>query len=253
MTIEAELESVLRAAATEHRVPGAVAGLLIGDETYTAVHGVANAEFPTPVTPASMSQVASITKTFTSAAVMLLVQEGRVRLEDPVARHLPDLGPATGLDFDTITVEHLLSHQAGFDGDYLFVEGSDDLAALRARPPPVRAGRGLLLQQRGLLDLRRADRGAQRPELRVVRPRAPPAPARDDRGGVHRGRSDHLSRAGAPRGVGRARRTCSAGWVGSRVGSSRPSTARPAASSPRSSICSPGVASSAPAPRSTAR
>jgi CubicO group peptidase (beta-lactamase class C family) len=131
MTIEAELTSVLDQVATEHRVPGAVAGLLIGDETHTAVHGVANVEFPTPVTPASMSQVASITKTFTSAAVMVLVQEGRVQLEDPVARHLPDLGPATGLDFDTITVQHVLSHQAGFDGDFLFVEGSDDLAALR--------------------------------------------------------------------------------------------------------------------------
>ncbi len=132
MTIEDELASALRKAAGEHHVPGAVAGLLVGSESYSAAHGVTNVEFPAPVTPASMSQVASITKTFTSAAAMLLVQEGRLRLDDPVARHLPDLGPATGLDLDTITVEHVLSHQAGFDGDYLFVEGiTDDLTALR--------------------------------------------------------------------------------------------------------------------------
>lgn len=131
MTIEAELESVLRTAAAEHHVPGAVAGLLVRDQTYTAVHGVTNVEFPAPVTPASMSQVASITKTFTAAAVMILVQEGRLRLDDPVAAHLPKLGPDTGLDFDAITVEMVISHQSGFDGDHLFVERiTDDLSRL---------------------------------------------------------------------------------------------------------------------------
>lgn len=131
MTIEAELASVLRATAEEHHVPGAAAGVLVGDQTYTAVHGVTNVELPYPVIPATMSQVASITKTFTSAAVMVLVEEGRLRLEDPVARHLPKLGPATGLDFDAITVEMVISHQAGFDGDHLFVERvTDDLSRL---------------------------------------------------------------------------------------------------------------------------
>jgi CubicO group peptidase (beta-lactamase class C family) len=132
MTIEAELGSVLREAAAEHHVPGAVAGVIVGDESYTATHGVMNAEFPAPVTAASMSQVASITKTFASAAMMLLVQDGRVRLEDPVAHHLPMLGSVTGLDFDTITIEQILSHQSGFDGDHLFVERvTHDLARLK--------------------------------------------------------------------------------------------------------------------------
>jgi CubicO group peptidase (beta-lactamase class C family) len=122
MALADELTEVLRAAAQEHHVPGAVAGVLAGDERAVAVYGVTGVEHPTPVVPAAMTQVASITKTFTAAAVMLLVEEGHVRLEDPVARHLPTLGPATGLDLDTITLEHLLSHQAGFDGDHLFVE-----------------------------------------------------------------------------------------------------------------------------------
>ena len=56
-----------------------------------------------PVRPDALFQVGSISKTFTGAAVMVLVQEGKVALDDPVARHLPVLGPATGLDFDTIT------------------------------------------------------------------------------------------------------------------------------------------------------
>lgn len=131
MTIEDELAAVLHAAAEEHHVPGATAGVLVGDESYTAAHGVTNVEYPAPVTPTSLFQVASVTKTFASAAAMVLVEEGRLRLEDPVARHLPDLGPATGLDFDAITVELALSHQSGFDGDYLFVERvPEDLTAL---------------------------------------------------------------------------------------------------------------------------
>ena len=70
--------------------------------------------------------MASITKTFTSAAIALLVQEGKLGFDDPVSKHLSELAAITGLDTDAITVEHLLSHQAGFDGDQLFVEGATD-------------------------------------------------------------------------------------------------------------------------------
>jgi CubicO group peptidase (beta-lactamase class C family) len=131
MGIGDELASALREAAQRHHVPGAAAGVLVGDECVTAAFGVTNVEYPSPVTPASLFQVGSITKTFTSAAVMLLVEDGRLALEDPVARHLPELGPATGLDFEAITIERALSHQAGFDGDHLFVAREwDDLTTL---------------------------------------------------------------------------------------------------------------------------
>ena len=95
--------------------------MLVGDECFTAAYGMTNVEVAAPVTPGVAVPGGSISKTFTSAAVMLLVQEGRLALEDPVARHLPELGPATGLDLEAITVERALSHQAGFDGDHLFV------------------------------------------------------------------------------------------------------------------------------------
>ena len=132
MAIADELAEALRTSAERHHVPGAAAGVLVGDECVTAAYGLTNVEHAATVTPASLFQVGSISKTFTSAAVMLLVQEGRLALEDPVARFLPDLGPATGLDFGAITVERALSHQAGFDGDHLFVRREwDDLSVLR--------------------------------------------------------------------------------------------------------------------------
>lgn len=104
-----------------HRVPGAAAGLVVDGEVHTACVGVTNVEHPLPVTDTTLFQVASITKTFTSCGIMLLAEEGRLSLDDPVGKHLPSLREATGLDTDAITVEHLLSHQAGFDGDHLFV------------------------------------------------------------------------------------------------------------------------------------
>ncbi len=130
MDFEDELRDVVAEVAAEHGVPGVSVGVLDGDRPHVVTHGVTNAEHPLPVTPGTLSQVASITKTFTGAAMALLVEQGDVAFEDPVARHLPDLAPSTGLPFDEITVEHVLSHQGGFDGDHLFVGRTDDLGAL---------------------------------------------------------------------------------------------------------------------------
>jgi CubicO group peptidase (beta-lactamase class C family) len=117
------------------KVPGAAAGILAHGETTTAAVGVTNVEHPLPMTDTTLFQVASITKTFVSAGILLLQEDGRLSLDDPVAKHLPDLRTRTGLDTDAITVEHLLSHQAGFDGDHLFVgripDTLDDLLTAR--------------------------------------------------------------------------------------------------------------------------
>ena len=129
------LAEQLAAQVDERSVPGAAAGLLVGGETHTACVGVTNVEHPLPVTDTTLFQVASITKTFVSAAILLLHEEGKLDLADPVAKHLPDLAARTGLDTDAITVEHVLSHQAGFDGDHLFVgripDTLDDLRTAR--------------------------------------------------------------------------------------------------------------------------
>ena len=56
--------------------------------------------------------VASLTKQFTAAAVLLLEERGRLRLDDPVKKHLPN-APAA---WDGMTIFHLLTHTAGFPG-----------------------------------------------------------------------------------------------------------------------------------------
>jgi CubicO group peptidase (beta-lactamase class C family) len=134
------LAEQLAALVDANGVPGAAAGVLVDGEALTACVGVTNVEHPLPVTDTTLFQVASITKTFVSAAVLLLQEEGRLSLDDPVAKHLPDLAARTGLDTDAITIEHLLSHQAGFDGDHLFVgripDSLDQLADARRLVPP---------------------------------------------------------------------------------------------------------------------
>jgi CubicO group peptidase (beta-lactamase class C family) len=132
MALAEELDAVLREAVERNNVTGAAAGFVTDDETVMAAAGVTNVERPAAVDAETLFQVASITKTFTATAIGLLVEEGALALDDPVSRHVPHLGDTTGLDLDAMTVEHLVTHQAGFDGDHLFVHGATDtLDALR--------------------------------------------------------------------------------------------------------------------------
>jgi CubicO group peptidase (beta-lactamase class C family) len=142
MTLSDELADVLRAETARHHVPGAAAGVLVDGQVHTASCGVTSVDHPLDVDSATLFQVASITKTFTAAAVMVLVEQGRLALTDPVGRHLPALASQTGLDTDALTIEHLLSHQGGFDGDHLFVQRVDELAALRDATRLFAPGRG---------------------------------------------------------------------------------------------------------------
>jgi CubicO group peptidase (beta-lactamase class C family) len=131
MSLAGELATVLAEHASARGVPGACAGIIIDDEVVTASYGVTSIEDPVPVNSATLFQVGSITKTFTSAAIQLLADDGALAFDDPVAKHLPELGATTGLDANAITIEHLLSHQSGFDGDHLFAQKSADVAELR--------------------------------------------------------------------------------------------------------------------------
>lgn len=145
MGIGDELAEVVGAVVGEHGVPGAVAGVWVDGEAHLVAHGVASVETGVALTADHLFQVGSVTKTLTGALVALLVDEGVVAYDDPVARHLPDLAVALapGIDLETITVEHLLSHRSGFDGDHLLTHPEiDDLAALAGARPLFAPGHG---------------------------------------------------------------------------------------------------------------
>jgi CubicO group peptidase (beta-lactamase class C family) len=75
--------------------------------------GFANVELQVPVKPESIFQSGSVGKQFTATAVMMLVEEGKIGLEDPLTKYFPDAPSA----WKNVTVRELLSHTAGF-GDY---------------------------------------------------------------------------------------------------------------------------------------
>ncbi len=75
--------------------------------------GLANVELQVPVKPESVFQSGSVGKQFTATAVMMLVEEGKIGLDDPLTKYFAD-APAS---WKEVTVRELLSHTAGF-GDY---------------------------------------------------------------------------------------------------------------------------------------
>lgn len=91
-------------------VPGAA--LLVvrdGEVVLRKGYGLADVEHAVAVTPASNFRLASVSKQFTAAAILLLAEDGALSLQDPVRRWLPSLPPATG----AITLHHLLTHTSG--------------------------------------------------------------------------------------------------------------------------------------------
>ena len=98
-------------------VPGiSLAVVKAGKMVKAQGYGLANLEWNVPATPETVYQLASVTKQFTATAVMLLVEEGKVRLSDPISQHVKGL-PAV---WSNITVQHLLNMTSGIR-DYLNV------------------------------------------------------------------------------------------------------------------------------------
>ncbi len=128
----AELDRRVRAHLEDNNIPGglvAVAsrGRLIHLETY----GMANVELAVPVTDSTVFEIGSISKQFVSAAVMLLVQENRIGLDDPIDRYLSVL-PSEWLG---VTVRQLLNHTSGIP-DYEEIR-SYDVYRFRLTPEEV--------------------------------------------------------------------------------------------------------------------
>lgn len=91
-------------------VPGAsVLVLRDGKPALTRAYGLADLEARTRATPATNYRLASMTKQFTAAAILLLAEDGKLGLDDPVRRWLPELPEAT----QAVTLRHLLSHTGG--------------------------------------------------------------------------------------------------------------------------------------------
>ena len=90
--------------------PGAaIAVLRSGEVLKVGWYGLANVELKVPVTEDSVFDLASVTKPVTAAAILLLAEDGKLGLDDPIIRYIDDPPAAWG----GITVRQLLSHMGG--------------------------------------------------------------------------------------------------------------------------------------------
>lgn len=105
-------------------VPGVAVGVRVGGVEVAAGYGVTSVEDPLPVHARTLFQIGSVSKTFTATLMMTLVERGRLTLDDPVSRHLPAFRLATPGAAERVTVRHLLTHTAGFVGDWFLVRPS---------------------------------------------------------------------------------------------------------------------------------
>lgn len=115
--VRAELRDNLQRLAVEYEVPGVAAAVAVGDDVVQACFGVVNTRTGVPVTPDTLFMIQSITKTITATLIMQLVDDELLALDDAVHDHLPAFRTSDQELSDRITVRHLLTHTAGFDGD----------------------------------------------------------------------------------------------------------------------------------------
>jgi CubicO group peptidase (beta-lactamase class C family) len=114
------IDSTMRAFAERRGVPGIAYGIVVdGRVVHRGTVGLRNLATRAPVDSASVFRIASMTKSFTALAVLKLRDEGRLALDDPAERHVPELRSLRypTADSPKITVRHLLTHSAGFPED----------------------------------------------------------------------------------------------------------------------------------------
>ncbi|SFC97949.1 CubicO group peptidase, beta-lactamase class C family [Nocardioides terrae] len=110
------LESFARLVA-EHDVPGATVAVLADGRIATATGGVTSLATGVAVDADTVFQIGSITKIWTTTLVLQLVDDGLVDLDEPLLTYLPELVIGDMEAAKVITVRHLLTHTAGFEGD----------------------------------------------------------------------------------------------------------------------------------------
>ncbi len=106
--ISAGLDKAIQDAMVAGSVPGAIVAISAPEGRFVRAYGLADTADKIAMDPAMSTRIASVTKTFTVTAVLQLVDEGKLALDDPIGDHLP--GVPNG---DRITIRHLAGMRSG--------------------------------------------------------------------------------------------------------------------------------------------
>jgi len=105
----AAFDAIVEPFATSGRFMGSALVASGDDVVFSKGYGYANLEWNVPNDPSTKFRLGSITKQFTSALILLLEEDGKLSIQDPVSRHIPE-APAS---WSGITLYHLLTHTSG--------------------------------------------------------------------------------------------------------------------------------------------
>lgn len=104
------MEEVVQSYVRDKTFMGTVLVARGSDVILSEGYGSANLEWDIPNTAATKFRLGSLTKQFTAASILLLEERGKLTLDDPIKKHVPDAPSA----WDTITIFHLLTGQPAF-------------------------------------------------------------------------------------------------------------------------------------------
>lgn len=142
------------------RWPGLAIGVVRGDELlWSRGYGLADLDRRRSLTPVTLFRVGSLTKLVTATAVLRLRDAGRLRLSDPVSRHIPEFEVGASIpDVPAITLAHLLTHTSGLPREapfpywttHEFPAMSEILAALPGQAASFVAGEKIKYSNLGM-------------------------------------------------------------------------------------------------------
>ena len=108
--LSAEVDAAVLQQMKDQHIPGiGLAVVVDGHVVKARGYGLANIELGAPASPDTAFEAGSITKQFTAAAIMLLVEEGKISLDDSISKYFPEAPPA----LKAVTIRHLLTHTSG--------------------------------------------------------------------------------------------------------------------------------------------
>jgi CubicO group peptidase (beta-lactamase class C family) len=114
------IDQIYKNFAEQNHFPGLVYGIIVdGKLVHTGNIGYTDIKAKTPATSKSDFRIASMTKSLTAMAILKLRDEGKLQLDDPASRYIPEMKNTHYLTKDAtpITIRHLLTHTAGFPED----------------------------------------------------------------------------------------------------------------------------------------
>lgn len=115
-----DIEKAFISFVERQHIPGAAIGIIIdGKLVWVKTTGLRDVDAKAPATRDTVWRIASMTKSFTSMSILKLRDEGKLSLDDPASKYVPELAKLTypTADSPKITIRHLLTHSEGFPED----------------------------------------------------------------------------------------------------------------------------------------